>query len=486
MTRQQAVTRHVPTRTIHLYSMPNLALSVATLPTAVYLSAFYAQNLGLSLAMIGTIALMTRVLDVFVDPVIGMMSDRSRSSWGRRKPWIAMGVPLKMITVWLLWVPPAFVAQSGETVGLLYLAGVLFAYYVSTTLISIPYSAWGADLSPDYRERSLITGIREMWSFIGLISVLALPVVMTMMGHDKLQQWVQAIAVAVAIVLPILFIPALRFVKEPPHVDDGREHPTWWQGLRIVWRNGPFKRLSIIFILLSAATSMTASLSLLYMSHGMGQARIFPIFVMCYYLSSVVGIPVWVWISRRLGKHKATTLAIFWLSLWSAPIPFIGADHFWIFFVLMLLKGSAVGALYFLPSAMAADVVDIDTLRTGKQRSGLYFSLWSMALKLSGGIGIFLASLGVEAFGFNAKCASPALANAAATCTNTQDSIFWLASFYSIIPAILALFALTLMWRYPVTEERQRRIREVIARRNAARATAMPDILDPNDAQQNG
>lgn len=464
--RQQAETRHVSNGALHLYGLPNVALSVVHLPTAVYVTGFYSQNLGLSLGAIGLIILLSRLTDVFTDPVVGILSDRWRTKWGRRKPWIAAGIPLMVVTVWLLFVPPPAVFESGQNWGLAYLAAILILYYLSNTFIDLPYKAWGADLSPNYRERSLVTGFRESYGFLGLILVLAIPVVMTMYGLNKLADWVFAIAVATAILLPLLFLPALFGVKETEAEAKPRPEITWSRGLRIIWRNGPFMRLVWVGLLLITTTSMTAALSLLFVTHAMGQPKFFPVFVMFYYLASVAGIPIWMAISKRLGKHKATALAIFWLSLWSAPIPFVGADQFWVFFALMMLKGSAVGALYFIPASMAADVIDIDTLRTGEQRTGLYFSIWGMVLKGAAGIGTALATAGAGYFGFDPTCASPALPREAATCMNSASSIFALANFYSIIPAVVAVAAVPLLWSYPVTEERQKRLRAQIARRN--------------------
>ena len=477
--KQPAAERHVTTSALHFYSIPNLALSVVHLPTAVYVTGFYSQNLGLSLAAVGLIILLSRVTDVITDPLVGILSDRSRSRWGRRKPWIFAGIPLMMVSVWLLFVPPAFVFGSDQTTGLIYLTLILVLYYLANTLIDLPYRAWGADLSPDYRERSLVTGYRETWGFAGLILVLAIPVGMTMSGYVQLSQWVFGVAVAVVILLPTLFIPALAWVGEKPASNRPGATIGWAAGLRIVWRNGAFKRLGVVSLLLITATSMTAALSLLYISHGMGQSQLFPIFVMAYYLSSAAGVPLWLAVSRRFGKHTATAGAIFWLSLWSAPIPFLGADQFWLFFALMMLKGSAVGALYFIPASMAADVIDIDTLRSGQQRTGLYFSLWGMVLKLAAGIGTVIATSGAALFGFNAACSSPDLIRAGATCMNSAESIVALASLYSIIPAFIAIFALPLLWNYPVTEARQKRLRAAIARRNGRRADH--SITQPQD-----
>lgn len=149
-------------------------------------------------------------------------------------------------------------------------------------------------------------------------------------------------------------------------------------------------------------------------------------------------------------------VGIVWLSLWSAFIPLLGPGDYWLFFAVMMLKGSAVGALVFLPASMAADVVDLDTFRTGEQRTGLYFSLWGMVNKGAVALGVFLATNGVVWFGFDP-----------ASAVNTDTAKLAVACLYSIIPALLACVALPLLWKYPLTRARQQRMRAHIERRRA-------------------
>ncbi|MBI1239138.1 MAG: MFS transporter [Alphaproteobacteria bacterium] len=453
--------RHVSVGALHAYGLPNIAMSIVHLPTAIYVTPLYSQSLGLSLTAIGLIVLASRITDVFTDPIVGIFSDRNTTRIGRRKPWIIAGMPLMVGSIWMLFVPP-------EGASIFYLLVALSLYYLANTLMDLPYKAWGADMSPDYRERSTVTGYREAYGFVGLILTLALPVFLVQVGYTQMTDWVFALAITTAVAIPVLFLPPLLWLKEPAVTKSQRPPISWRRGLRIVWRNGPFLRLSVMSLFLLTTTTMTAALSLLFMTHVMGQAKHFPFFVMLYYFSSVAGIPVWLAISKRIGKHRALALSIFWLSLWSAPIPLLGPDLYYPFVALMMLKGSAVGAFYFLPTSMAADVVDIDTMRTGEARTGLYFSIWGMVAKGAAGVGTLIATMGTGYFGFDPTCASPAFAKAGATCLNTQSDLFALASFYSVIPAIVALACLPLLWSYPVTEERQKRIRARIAARHRA------------------
>jgi len=439
-----------------LYGVANLPTSIVGLPIAIYIPAFYSSDLGISLTAIGGLLALSRLTDVFTDPAIGMLSDRWQTRFGRRKPWILLGTPLMMVSLWMLFVPPPEVTK-------LHLFGWISALYLAFTLVDLPYRAWGAELSPDYRERSRVTGWREAFGYVGLITSLSIPLLMVaLLDMSGPRNALYGIAVVVVIALPVLMTPLLAFVKEPVPERIERSPLSTWQGLRVVWKNGPFRRLVICLTFFAGAISMTASLSFFFVRHVMEEPfDRYAIFVLVYYLSSTAAIPIWMRISDRLGKHKTVVLGIAWLSLWSAPIPLLGPGQYWVFFILMILKGSSIGSLVFLPSSMAADIVDLDTLRTGKQRTGLYFSIWGMVNKGAAALGVWLALTGVAWFGFDSRIE-----------TNTAEAKFAVACLYSLIPAGLALVALPLLWRYPLDEQRQRRMRARIARRDSKRVDA--------------
>jgi GPH family glycoside/pentoside/hexuronide:cation symporter len=455
---------------IAMYGIANLPTSIVGLPIAMYIPAFYSQNLGLSLATVGSLIALSRLTDVVTDPTIGIASDRWQTRFGRRKPWIVLGIPLMVLSLWMLFVPSSTFAMAtwqlfgGEAVSNLYLFVWISALYLSFTLVDLPYKAWGAELSPDYNERSRVTGWREAFGYGGTLMALMIPLIMSLgFGLSGPNNALLGIAIAVLVLLPILSAPALLWVPEPPPRPNANQvRVPWRRGLKIVWANGPYRRLVISLLFLVAAVSMTASLSFFFVASVMEETfDRYALFILAYYLASSFAIPVWLAISRRLGKHKTVVLGIAWLSLWSAFIPLLGPGNYWLFFVIMMLKGSAVGALVFLPASMAADVVDLDTLRTGEQRTGLYFSLWGMVNKAAVALGVFLATNGVVWFGFDPTAA-----------VNTETAKLSVAMLYSVVPAALACVALPLLWKYPLTQSRQERMRAHIERRDMRRAAA--------------
>lgn len=453
-----------PVSTLHtaLYGIVNLPTSVVGLPVAIYIPAFYSGNLGLSLAAVGVLMSLSRLTDVVTDPLIGSLSDRWKTRFGRRKPWMVAGTPLKVLSLWMLFVPDSdFARLVWSSLGGDLSSGISQTYffvwisllYLGFTLVDLPYRAWGAELSKDYDGRSRITGWREAFGYVGTLMSLIIPLVMayafSLTGASNALFFV---AVAVVVLMPTLSLPALVAVDEPEPDEIERERIPMFEGLKIVFQNEPFRRLVICLFFFVGAITMTASMSFFYVKHVMEEPfERYTSFILAYYLSSTLAIPIWLMISARLGKHKTVVLGIAWLSLWSAMIPLLGPGDFWIFFVVMLLKGSAVGSLAFLPTSMAADIVDLDIAQTGEQRTGLFFSIWGMVNKFAVAIGVLLATTIAAWFGFD-----PAVT------TNDYTAERAVTYLYSIIPAALACIALPLLWNYPLTRERQQEIRASI------------------------
>ncbi len=467
--------RRIGTGILLAYALPNISISVVYFPLNLYITPFYSEVLGLNLAVVGLALFVTRWTDVITDPLIGTLSDKTKSRIGRRKTWILAGIPLMLFAFWMLMVPP-----EGVNITVWYLLAFIFLVYLSNTMIDLVYNAWGAELSRDYHERSRVTGFREAFGTFGSVLALSIPLVMaSVFGISGLQNMTFALAIATVILLPLLSIPMFLFVPQPEPDRVERTRASVWQDVKSIWRNGPFRRLLIVSLCLLCGLAMTAALSVLFVSHRVGRPDLFPLFVFMYYLSNLVAIPFWVAVGNRIGKHKTLLLVIVSLSFWSAWLPFVPTEWTWVFLALMMLKGAcSTGPTLFLLTSMMADVIDVDTLRSGEQRAGLFFSIWGMVKKGAGAFGALIATAGVTLFGFDPRCASTperleALQAKAqegadiAVCQNDPMSLFMLACFYSIFPALIMVAAMPLLRRYPLNEERQQRMRARISKRSS-------------------
>lgn len=489
------------------YGAPATPLALAGLPLALYLPALYSSSFGLELATVGLLLFLVRWSDVATDPIIGVWSDRLRTRFGRRKPFVLVGTPIYILSIWFLFVPPfeffdvTFLGATFD-VGYLWLLGMIFVVYLGSTILEIPWGAWGAELASNYHERSRIMSWREAFVVGGSLLSAFTPAVILFFGFDQPTDAVWFLAVGMCIVMPIAVGNLLFAVPEHPPVERTKEALPVREMLRFVSRNRPYVVLVVVFAFSAIGTSMTNSLSLFFVTHVLLAGKLYGLYLAPYFVCQIAALPLWLKLSRRIGKHRATMAAIGWYAIWSCFIPLIAiapeswfvafeiprlaallspelvaeaeayfhgipTGKFLFFIVIMCLKGSSIGALGALPSAMLADVVDVDSAQTGKQQAGAYLSIWSMVRKSALAFGIF-AGTGLAAwFGFDPR------ANPMET-TNTTYALLMLAILYSIVPALFKFVAMPFLWNYQLTEARVREVQaEIVAKASgAAPATA--------------
>ncbi|MBT3832725.1 MAG: MFS transporter, partial [Gammaproteobacteria bacterium] len=167
------------TRTIlAAYSGITIPMAAMGMPIAVYLPRFYSEGMGLSLVTVGTVFFIARIWDVITDPIMGIVIDKFDSRWGRRKHWIALSIPILLLSVWMVFMPNR-VNVSG-----FYLAFWLILLYLGYTMLAISHQSWGVELSKSYDDRSRLFGWREIFVIGGMAIVLAIPAAMELSGHS--------------------------------------------------------------------------------------------------------------------------------------------------------------------------------------------------------------------------------------------------------------------------------------------------------------
>jgi glycoside/pentoside/hexuronide:cation symporter, GPH family len=481
------------------YAAPATPLALAGLPIAVYLPVIYADSdgFGLSLAVVGVIITLARFADVITDPLIGFFSDRIRTRWGRRKPFVLIGTPIYALGMWMLFVAPdgfedmTFMSWTFST-GYPWMLAMMSLLYLGSTIKDLPYSAWGAELSQNYHERTLVMSWREGFSVGGALLSAFIPAIILLFGYTKPTDAVYILVTGMCILMPILVINALIVVPEYPIAPHTTRRVGLIEGLKVVVKNRPYIFLIIIFGFSSLGSAMTNSLSFFFVKHVLVAGELYGLYLAPYFVCQLAAIPLWFKLSRKIGKHRATMCAIGWYALWSCFIPLIAiapaewfsafqiphllgflpaATHaslvsyfdgietgkFLFFIVVMCLKGSAIGALSALPSAMAADVIDLDTASTGEQRAGAYFSIWSMIRKAAYAFGVTIGLSLAVYFGFD-SLADPRSG------TNTAFTLLMVACIYSVFPAIFQFIGMPLLWFYPLTAEKLSEVQAEIER----------------------
>lgn len=466
-------------RTIYTHGLLGLPLAVIGYPLSIWIPAHYSGGLGLSLAAVGTILMLARFTDVLTDPIVGELSDRTQSRFGRRKPWILLGTPIMTFSVWQLFVPP-------EGIGLGYFLLWLTLFFLGSTLVGLPHRAWGAELSVDYHQRSRVTAAREFYILVGLMIAASVPMIVEIqadggvgVGAVAAQLWSDAtgaftgaimdreavdratltgpvlagLAGVVITLLPLTALLVLWFVAEPAAVR--RRQLPLREGLRLVMRNGPMKRVLVIALLVHFGESFRNAVSLFFMRDLIGIPTIGAAYFF-YFIAALGAVPFWLWLGGRVGKHRAFMGTLIVVAAVSAANLVLGYGDYLPFFLLFILKGFCFGGLQFLPVAMLADVVDVDTARSGEQRAGSYFAILGFSEKLAIAIGTGASLNIVGLLGFNPSGGVDA---------STAAGVTSLRLVYCLGPIVFYGLALKLIWAYPLTPERHARLRARLARR---------------------
>jgi Na+/melibiose symporter-like transporter len=424
------------------YAAPALPGAMLLLPLYVHLPVLYADTLGLGLSLVGTLLLLARLWDVLTDPLVGAVCDRPLGRFGRRKLWMLGGLPLAMLGV-------AFLFMPGDRATAADLLGWTMLLYLGATMMQIPYQAWGAELSGDYHERTRISGWREAFAVLGTLLAAALPAAF---GSDT-RAGVAALGLAVILLLPACIAIALWRVPEAL-LAPGAGPVFTIAGVKAVWRNGPFRRLLLAWLLNGVANGLPATLVLLYVTHVLQAPAFAGAVLLLYFGAGIAAVPLWLRLATRYGKHRIWIGAMLWNCAVFVFVPLFGAGDVTAFLVVSLLTGICLGADLALPPAMQADVIDLDTARTRQQRAGFFFALWGMATKLALAAAVGLAFPLLDLAGFVPASAS-----------NDSAALFVLAALYAWAPVGFKLAAIAVMWRYPITAARQRRLRVRIDRR---------------------
>lgn len=425
--------RALGARVLAAYAAPALPLAAMYFPVYVFLAEFYAGTHGLALGAIGAVFIAVRLFDAVSDPVVGVLSDRMRTRWGRRRIWLALGAPVVMVSAWALFVPP-------EGVGIGAFAFWLFLLTLGWTIMLTPYFAWGAELSGGYEERGRIAVWRETASLAGTI----LAAVLYSLGETA-AAGMTFVAVLIVAGLPLATALCLRVVPEPR--DYSRTRLSIGSIFGVLGSEPLFARLLLAYFVNAAANALPAGLFIFFVSRRLEAPDLAGPLLVLYFGAAVLAAPLWPILLRRVSKHRLWCWAMVYAGAIFSTVLLLGPGDVLAFAVICVLSGAALGADLSLPAAVQADLVDLDTATSGSQRTGAFFALWSLATKtalaVSGGLALIL----LGAIGFQAEG------------ENTEAALLGLALLYGAAPIVLKAGAVALMWNFPLDRDAQARLR---------------------------
>jgi Na+/melibiose symporter-like transporter len=240
-----------------------------------------------------------------------------------------------------------------------------------------------------------------------------------------------------------------------PDILSGR-HQRGWSALALVFRNRAFLRTMATILLFGSAVMIQATLHKLVLTHVVGRPAIFAPLILAETVASLSAIPLWLSLAARFGKHRAVTFAALWVGFWSLGLPLVGEGDTVLYAALIILRGSSLTSIFLLSNSIAADVVDQDIVESGRQRTGLFFAVWGMAVKGAVALGVLLATALPAAFGFEPSAA-----------TQPADAQLWLMMIYGWLPCLIMVLGVPLLWNFPIDRRRHGELRARIAERRS-------------------
>ena len=440
------------------YAAPAFALALFGVPVFVHLPRFYAETLAAPLGPLGLAILLTRALDAVLDPMIGAWSDRTRSRWGRRRPFIAGGaLPLGAAGV-ALFAPPV---SAPAAVG--WCAGAMGLAFVAWTAVQVPHAALGPELARDYHGRTRLFAMRDGLWVAGTMAAASAPALTRALLADEGRLPAErtvfaALGLAYAGLLVLLpwwcaaAVPEAVEARPPaagePATGDATAGETAGRGepASVVWGNRPYRILLAADGVAALGGALPGTLLFFYVDHVLDASGWGDVLLGVYFVAGFAGLPLWTRLAVRFGKQPtflaATGLA---LAVFALALPLGRGDVGW-FLAVTALTGTAFGATLTLPASMLADAIDYDELRSGRRREGLFVGIWGITTKSSAAIGAGLALPALGWAGYTAGAAPP------------DSAVLALRLLYCAVPCACYGAALAIAWRYPIDEAAHRAI----------------------------
>ena len=438
---------HLTTGQLLAFGFPAMTHALIASPVYAILPTFYAANTAVTLAAIGTIAAFSRIIDALNDPVMGYLSDQTRSRFGSRKPWIAAAVVFCAAAVFQLFSPPS----TATWVYFLIWSQVL---YTGFTMFEVPRSAWGVEITRDYNERARIGMYVGGFNIAGSLTFYTLPILMGLLGAGSEIDGgtLRTIAIVYVVAMPLGIAWSLWRVPQGQKVEREKTR------LRDVWRtvatSRPAQNFYAVSTLWGLGQGMIVGCSFIFYTGYMGLGPQFALVMVTLFLTEIVTLPLWSRILPKFDRHRVWAVCVGGSALLTPLVLLIPRGEQALIPVLLIV---AVRGLL-------GDIIDYDTLKTNGNKAGNLFAVQMVLVKIAMATGGALAFNVLGAAGY--RVGKP----------NTEAAELGLLITYLAIPAVIHLLMAALAWHFPIDRRRQGIIHKRLHQRAQRLATEASPI----------
>ena len=422
-----------------------------------YLLFFLTEILGLEAGLAGLALMVGKIWDAVSDPLVGAFSDRTKSRWGRRRPYMFIGSILLLLCMLLTFSNPGIDRQ----VPLFIWAAVVYCLLnTAYTLVNIPYGALTPELTPDFHERTVLNGYRMSFAVVGTLVGAAAVLPIVGLGGNPKSGWLLMGGVMGMIMLLTAFVTVFT-VKEPV-----KERPAETRGIIKSYlsalRLKPFYTALIPWSCHITGINVIQASLLYYFKYIYNNEGAFQIALLMLLLGSLIFIPVWVTISKRIGKKMCYNLGMGIFAV-SVMLFFIFGRPFGIVFsyVIMFMAGIGFATQYVMPYSLVPDIVEFDYADTGIRREGVFYGMWTFMSKLGQAFALALSGWVLRIF----RYVPPSEAIPAPV--QEESAIFGIRLLCGPIPVFFFIIGIVVLSFYPISAEVYKKIMARVEQRES-------------------
>lgn len=433
------------------YGIGDLGFNLYWANISAFLLIFYTDVMGLAAAAVGTMILVTKIIDAATDPLMGVIADRTRTRFGRFRPYLLWGaLPMAFAGV-LTWTVP----DLGEGGRLLWAYATFSLMMLAYTVLSTPYSALSGVMTADSQQRTTLISFRFIAAFAGttLVNAFTLDLVQWFGGGDEALGWQLTLAlygVIAAVLFATVFASTRERIAPPPQQDSDVK-----QDLRDLLDNRPWLVLFALALVIMVTIVMRSGATVYYLKYYVGRPELTGTFLGAYSVALAVGAAMTPLMTRLFDKKRLMVGLMTIVGVLSCAMFFVPRDMIWLMFVVNTLIGLVLGPKSPLAFSMYADCADYTEWKTGRRATALTFSAATFSQKLGGALASAVIAWVLAGMGY--------VANQAQSDASQMGIVLLL----TVIPGIVAFVAALVMRSYPLDDKALSGIQQTLVERRA-------------------
>jgi len=439
-----------------IYGIGDIGFSLTGTIIGAYFAIFLTDVVGINPAIAAAAIFIGRTWDYVNDPIFGHLSDRTRTRWGRRRPFLLFGaLPYAIAFALMWWHPPL---QTDKSLAIYY--AIIYVFYdAAATFVYMPYYALTPELTSDYDERTSLTSTRMFFSILGGLIAFTVPMMIIGVLSPGNAQRVLLMGITFAIVSAIPLLIVFFNTRERPEFIQ-QEQPSLRQSFRAAWGNKPFIFGMFIFLFTWVSFDILTTILLFFIKYALRQEANSDLIMGIIFITAICALPVWNYASRRLNKRLAYIIGIaFWAVVQLVLVTIQPSSSFGLILFLCVLAGIGVGAAHILPWSIIPDAIEYGEMKTGERHEGMFYSLITLSQKVASSIAIPLALLVLSATGYVPNRAE-----------QPASAILGIRILAGPIPAALLCLGILFAALYPLGRESYTQIAKELENRRTSRS----------------